>query len=47
MLFTGVVKKYTTDLILLIIFKETIGMIEKFVQNMEVTVSLMEFLLQT
>ena len=47
MLFTGLVKKYTTDLILLITFKETIGMIEKFVQNMEVTVSLMEFLLQT
>ena len=47
MLFRGIVTKYVAELILLTIFKKTIGMKEKFVQNMEVPVSLMEFLLQT
>ena len=50
--FRGIVKKYTTDLILLTKFKKIIGMKEKFAQNMEVPVelpvlSLMEFLLET
>ena len=47
MLFRGIVTKYVAELILLTIFKKTIGMKEKFVQNMEVPVSLMDFLLQT
>ena len=47
MLFRGIVKKYTGDLILLTKFKKIIGMKEKFEQNIEVPVSLMEFLLQT
>ena len=47
MLFRGIVKKYTADLILRTKFKKIIGMKEKFAQNMEVPVSLMEFLLQT
>ena len=41
------VKKCTAELILLTIFKKIIGMKEKFAQNMEVPISLMEFLLQT
>ena len=47
MLFRGIVKKYTADLILRNKFKKMIGMKEKFAQNMELLVSLMEFLLQT
>ena len=47
MLFRGIVKKYTGDLILLTKFKKIIGMKEKFEQNIEVPVSLMEFLLKT
>ena len=47
MLFRGIVKKYTGDLILLTKFKKIISMKEKFEQNIEVPVSLMEFLLQT
>ena len=47
MLFRGIVKKYTADLTLLTKFKKIIGMWGKFAQNMEVPVSLMEFLLQT
>ena len=46
MLFRGIVKKYTADLLLLTNFKKIIGMKEKFPHNMEVVVSLMEFLLQ-
>ena len=46
MLFRGIVKKYTGDLILLTKFKKIIGMKEKFEQNIEVPVSLMEFLLK-
>ena len=46
MLFRGIVKKYTADLILLTKFKKIMGMKEKFAQNMEVQVSFMEFLLQ-
>ena len=46
MLFRGIVKNYTADLILRTKFKKIIGMKEKFAQNMEVPVSLMEFLLQ-
>ena len=46
MLLRRIVKKYTADLILLTKFKKIIGMKEKFAQNMEVPVSLMEFLLQ-
>ena len=46
MFFRGIVKKYTADLILLIKFKRIIGVEEKFAQNMEVPVSLMEFFLQ-
>ena len=47
MLFRGIVKKYTADLILRTKFKKIIGMgmKEKFEQNMELPVSLMEFLL--
>ena len=40
------VKKYTAYLIVLTKFKKEIGMKEKFEQNMEVPVSLMEFLPQ-
>ena len=47
MLFKGIVKKYTADVILLTKFKKIIGMKEKFVQNMEVPLSVMKFLLQT
>ena len=47
MFFRGIVKKYTADLIWRTKFKKMIGMNEKFTQNMEVPVSLMEFLLQT
>ena len=47
MLFRGIVKNYTADLILRTKFKQIIGMKEKFVQSMEVLVSLMELLLQT
>ena len=46
MLFREIVKKYTADLILLTKFKTIIGMKEKFVQNIEVPVSLMEILMQ-
>ena len=45
MLFRGIVKNYTADLILRTKFKKIIGMKETFVQNMEVPVSFMEFLL--
>ena len=41
------VKKYTVNLVLLTKFKKIIGMKEKYAQNLEVPVSLMEFLLQT
>ena len=47
MVFRGIVKNYTVDLILWTKFKKIIGMKETFAQNMEVQVSLMEFLLQT
>ena len=47
MLFRGIVKNYTADLILRTKFKKTLDMKEKFAQNMEVAVSHMEFLLQT
>ena len=47
MLFRGIRKKYTTDLILGTKFKKIIDMKKKFVQDMEVPVSLMQFLLQT
>ena len=47
MLFRVIIKNYTVDLILQTKFKKIIGMKEKFVQNMEIPVSLMEFLLQT
>ena len=47
MLFRGIVKNYTADLILRTKFKQIIGMKEKFVQSMEVLVSFMELLLQT
>ena len=46
-LFRGIGKKYTADLMLRTKFKKIIGMKEKLAQNMEVPVSLMEFLLQT
>ena len=46
MLFRVIVKKYTAYLILLTKFEKIIGMKEKFVQNMEIPVSLTEFLLQ-
>ena len=45
MLFGGIVKNYASDLILRTKFKKIIGMKEKFAQNMEVPVSLMEVLL--
>ena len=47
MLFRGIVKKYTNDLVLPTIFKKRIGMKEKFGGNMKLPVSLMEYLLQT
>ena len=47
MLFKGIVKNYTADLILRSKFKKIIDMKEKFAQNTEVPVSLMEFLLET
>ena len=47
MLFRRIVKKYTADLTLLTKFEKIVGMYEKFAQNMEVSVSLMKFLLQT
>ena len=47
MIFRGIVKKYTADLILLTKFKKIIGMKKKFAHSMEVPVSLMGFLLQT
>ena len=47
MLFKGIVKNYTADLILPSKFKKIIDMKEKFAQNMAVPVSLMEFLLET
>ena len=43
-LFRGILKKYTADLILLTKFKKIIGAQKNFGQNMEVQVSLMEFL---
>ena len=39
-IFRGIVKKYTADLILPIKFKRLIGMKEKFEQNMEALLSL-------
>ena len=47
MLFRGIVKNYTADLIWRTKFKKIIGMKGKFSQNMEVSVTLMEFLFQT
>ena len=47
MLFRGIVKNYTADLILRTKFKKIIDLKENIAQNMEVPVSLMEFLLQT
>ena len=48
MLFRGIVKDYTADLMLRRTkFKKIITMNEKFAQNVVVPVSLMEFLLQT
>ena len=47
LLFRGIVKKYTGDLILLTKFKKIIGMKEKFAQNNEIPVSLIEFMLET
>ena len=47
MFFRGIGKEYTVDLILPTKFKKIIGMKEIFAQNIEVPVSLMEFLLQT
>ena len=47
MLFRGIVKKYNVDLLLLTKFKKLIGLKEKFAQNIELPVSLLEFLLQT
>ena len=47
MFFREIVKKYTVNLVLLTKFKKIIGMKEKYAQNLEVPVSLMEFLLQT
>ena len=46
MLFRGIIKNYTADLILLAKLKNIIGIKEKFAQNIEVPVSFMEFLLQ-
>ena len=47
MLFKGIVKKYTADGTLLTKFKNVFCIQEKFAKNMELPVSLMEFLLQT
>ena len=47
MLFSGIVKRHTADLMLLTKLKKISGMKETFVQNMEVPVSLMDVLLQT
>ena len=47
MLFRGIVKNYTADLILRTKFKKITDLKENIAQNMEVPVSLMEFLLQT
>ena len=47
MLLIEIGKKYTADLMSLTKFKKIIGMWEKLPQNMEVKVSLMEFLLPT
>ena len=47
MFFRVIVKKYTVYLVLLTKFKKIIGMKEKFMQNLELPVSLMEVLLQT
>ena len=47
MLSRAIIERYIADLILLTILKKIIGMKEKFAQNMEMPVSLMEFLLQT
>ena len=47
MLFSGIIKNYTADMILRTKFKKIIGMKEKISQNMEVAVSLVELLLQT
>ena len=45
MLFRAKVRKFTADLILLTKFKKIIGMTEKYMQNIEVPVSvLMDFL---
>ena len=45
MLFRGIVRKFTADLILLTKLKKTIGMTEKYMQNIEVPVTvLMNFL---
>ena len=45
--FRVVLKKYTADLKLQTKFKKIIDTTEKFAQNIEVPVSLMEFLLKT
>ena len=47
MFFRVIVKKYTVYLVLLTKFKKIIGMKEKFMQNLELPVSVMEVLLQT
>ena len=47
MLFSAIVKKYTSNLILLVKFKGIIGMKEKSEQNMEVPFSVIKFLIQT
>ena len=47
MLLGGIVKNYTADLTLWTKFKKIIGIKKIFAQNMEVPVSLMEFLLRT
>ena len=46
MLARGIVKKYTSGLILLTKFKKSIGMKENLAQNMKVPLLLIEFLLQ-
>ena len=46
MLFIGIVKKYSADLMLLTKLKKINGSSEKFAQNMEVQVSLTEFSLK-
>ena len=47
MLIKGIVKKSTTDVILQTRFKRIMAMKEIFAQIMEVSVSLLEYLLQT